>query len=92
MVDAAVVSRLVSSDGDSGAKSGTHSVKLPSNRFLYYIDEETIRKNVKERGYAENPSVKQLAHSDLVDGIYEGYFLYKPLAEFPFYVFFAAMQ
>lgn len=57
---------------DDGAKRGVLCVKLPSDQSLYYIDEDTVLKNVKERGYADDSSLKQVAHSDLTPGVYEG--------------------
>lgn len=53
-------------------KEGVQCVELSSGHCLYYVDQATLDKNVKERGYQGDPSLEQITHSDRTIGIYEG--------------------
>lgn len=53
-------------------KEGVQCVELSSGHCLYYIDQATLDKNLKERGYQDDPSLEQIAYSDRTIGIYEG--------------------
>uniref|UniRef100_A0A915Q319 protein-histidine N-methyltransferase n=1 Tax=Setaria digitata TaxID=48799 RepID=A0A915Q319_9BILA len=66
------ISRMRRNCGDR--KEGVERVELSSGHCLYYIDRVTLSRNVKERGYQDDPAFKQIAHSDRCTGIYEGGF------------------
>lgn len=53
-------------------KEGVQCVELSSGHCLYYLDQVTLDRNVKERGYQDDPSLDQIMHSDRTIGIYEG--------------------
>ncbi|VDK75958.1 unnamed protein product [Onchocerca ochengi] len=55
-------------------KDGVHRVELSSGHCLYYVDQATLNRNVKERGYQDDPSLEHITHSDRTIGIYEGGF------------------
>ncbi|VDN89383.1 unnamed protein product [Brugia pahangi] len=58
----------------SDAKEGAECVELSSGHCLYYVDQATLDKNVKERGYQDDASLGQVTHSDRTIGVYEGGF------------------
>ncbi|MCP9259500.1 Golgin subfamily A member 4 [Dirofilaria immitis] len=58
----------------SDIRKGLQHIELSSGHCLYYIDKATLNRNVKERGYQDDPSLEQIAHSDRTIGIYEGGF------------------
>uniref|UniRef100_A0A0R3S3E9 protein-histidine N-methyltransferase n=1 Tax=Elaeophora elaphi TaxID=1147741 RepID=A0A0R3S3E9_9BILA len=60
---------------DAGdVKGGVQRVELSSGHCLYYVDQTTLDRNVKERGYQDDPSLEQITNSDRTFGIYEGGF------------------
>ncbi|VDK68087.1 unnamed protein product [Litomosoides sigmodontis] len=55
-------------------KEGVECVELSSGHCLYYVDQATLDRNVKERGYQGDPSLEQIAQCDRTIGVYEGGF------------------
>lgn len=53
-------------------KEGVQCVELSSGHCLYHVDQVTLNKNMKERGYQDDPSLEQITRSDRTIGIYEG--------------------
>ncbi|CAJ0952693.1 unnamed protein product, partial [Mesorhabditis belari] len=47
-------------------------LRLTSGRELHFIDEETVKANLQERGFENDTAFIQLGHSDLEPNQYEG--------------------
>lgn len=65
----------------ANSKMETHSgafecLTLISERKLYYLSNEQIEKNINERGYKNDTSLKNVSYSDLSPRVYEGFFLF----------------
>ncbi|VDN54918.1 unnamed protein product [Dracunculus medinensis] len=61
----------------ANSKMETHSgafecLTLISERKLYYLSNEQIEKNINERGYKNDTSLKNVSYSDLSPRVYEG--------------------
>uniref|UniRef100_A0A0M3INQ1 UPF0246 protein n=1 Tax=Ascaris lumbricoides TaxID=6252 RepID=A0A0M3INQ1_ASCLU len=55
-----------------GSLSHLERIKLCSDRELFFINSETIARNLHERGFEGEAELRDIAHSDLTAGVYEG--------------------
>lgn len=53
-------------------EEGLECVKLVSGRELFYINASTVERNLKKRGYKDCEELKNISHSDIEQGVYEG--------------------
>jgi hypothetical protein len=57
----------------SDRPKNTMDIRLSStNRQLFFLDNAAVMKNLADRGFADDPQLKDLERSDVTRGLYEG--------------------